>query len=194
MSNKKKCVGNCIGKNDQVIHPFNLNIIQVNDDKEICPTNTYYDKKTKTLNDITDKCKKISDSDIISFMDKPYVYIDHSFLVEEVFRIKEVDEINKWIDNNNSKPSRYIGRVINLWIKSNLKDLKKYDQLLIEILRKFISNKLFINNKKISKNDFNEKILPKFVKQWISKVDNEYFYFDIIDDLEKYLSNRYEKS
>ena len=186
MSNKK-CVGNCIKNGSKTIHPFNLNIIENLNNNEICPTKTTYDKKTKALSDISEKCDKITSDEIINYMNKPYVYIDHSYLIEEVFEINDIDDIKLWMDKNMSKPTRFICRVLNIWIKSNLKDLKKYQQLLIKLVGDISIAKNLI--KKKDQDKFVKLALPNFIKSWINKVDDKYFYFDIFYDLEKFLGN-----
>lgn len=185
MSNKN-CVGNCIKNNENTIHPFNLNIIDNNSDQVVCPSKTMYNKKNKNLSFVSNDCNVLSSQEIINYMNKPYVYIDHSYLVDQVFNINEVDDISLWINKNLSNPKRYICRVLNLWIKSNLKDLKKYQQLLIKIIGDVVIKKNIV--KKKDEDVIRKEILPKFIKSWIDKVDEKYFYFDIFSDLEKFLS------
>ena len=182
----KKCVGKCISTNEKTIHPFNLRIIENLKNNNICPTKNYYDKKNKKTTDITEKCNNISHSDIVNFMDKPYVYIDNIFLLENVFKINDVDDIKEWVDNNISKPTRYLGRVVNIWIKINLKELKKYQQLLTKIVGDIVIKKELIDKKNNEK--FLIKILPKFIKAWIEKINIDNFYFDIFHDLEKFIN------
>ena len=119
-------------------------------------------------------------------MDKPYVYIDNIFLLENVFKINDVDDIKEWVDNNISKPTRYLGRVVNIWIKINLKELKKYQQLLTKIVGDIVIKKGLIDKKNNEK--FLIKILPKFIKAWIEKINIDNFYFDIFHDLEKFIN------
>jgi len=172
----KKCVGKIIKKNDQLIHPFNLNIIENLEDKSICPTKVYFDSKNNRLMDRKYSNKNPAIEEIINYMDKPYVYIDHNYLLKEVFNIKEVDDIEKWIEENSKKPMRYISRVVNLWIKSNLKDIKKYNQLLVKILKSIFN---FKNNK-----SFN---IEKFVKKWTENINENDFFIDIFEDINKFI-------
>ena len=86
-----------------------------------------------------------------------------------------------------SKPTRFICRVLNIWIKSNLNDLKKYQQLLIKLVGDISITKNLI--KKKDQDKFIKLALPNFIKSWINKVDDKYFYFDIFYDLEKFLGN-----
>ena len=170
MSNKK-CIANCIGKNENFIHPFSLNIFANSNNINICPT--------KSIHQECDKNPSINE--IIKFMDKPYVYIDYSYLNNEVFENKEVDDIEKWIKYNISKPEKYINRVINIWIKSNIDDLKKYNELLIKVVGKYFITKKKLDSKKYSKD------ITKYIQKWIQYVNINDFYFDLIYDMENHL-------
>tara|TARA_X000000950_G_C13720678_1_gene580089 strand:- start:20 stop:598 length:579 start_codon:yes stop_codon:yes gene_type:complete len=192
MSNKN-CVGNCVKKNEMLIHPFNLNNI-INKNEKMCPTMPYYDKKSKELKNFSDNCSKIDDTNIINYMNMPYIHLDNSYLLENVFNIREIDDLEKWVKENLKKPINYIGRVINIWIKENLIELKKYQDLLVEILFIIISEKENYQktlSKKLIK-EFKDKVLPNFIKSWLTKMNPEDFYFDLLNDLEKYLSNKYK--
>lgn len=176
----KKCIGNCIGKNEKTIHPFNLKIIENLKNNIICPSKNYYDKKTKKTLDVSDDCNDITKNEILNFMDKPYVYINNFYLLHNVFEINEVDDILLWVNNNISKPTNYITRIINLWIKTNLKELKKYQQLLVKIMGDIIVKKKLIDIK--NKNKYLNNILPQFVKLWMKQINHDNFYFDIFYD------------
>lgn len=180
----KKCVGNCIKNNEKTIHPFNLTIIENLKNNIICPSKNYYDKKTKKTLEVTDDCNNITRNEIVNFMDKPYVHINNLYLLHNVFKINEVDDISVWVNDNMSKPTRFITRILNIWIKTNLKELKKYQQLLVKIIGDIVvRKKIVIKNKEKIINS----ILPQFVKLWIEKINPDNFYFDIFLDLEIYL-------
>ena len=170
MSNKK-CIGNCIGKNERYIHPFSLTSFKNINNINICPT--------KTSENICDTNPSINE--IVKFMEKPYVYIDYTYLNNEVFENKEVDDIEKWIKTNISKPEKYINRVINIWIKSNIDDLKKYNELLIKVLGKY-----FIIKKKLDSKKYSKKI-SEYIQKWIQYANINDFYFDLIYDIENHL-------
>ena len=192
MSNKK-CVGNCVKKNEMLIHPFNLNNI-INKNETMCPTIPFYDKKSKELKNFSEKCSKIDDTNIINYMNMPYIHLDNSYLLERVFNIIEVDDLEKNIKENLKKPIRYISRIINIWVKDNLVDLKKYQDFLVEILFLVINEKEDYQknlSKKLIK-EFRDEVLPKFIKTWLSGMNPDDFYFDLLGDLEKYLSNKYK--
>ena len=87
-----------------------------------------------------------------------------------------------------------ISRIINIWVKDNLVDLKKYQDFLVEILFLVINEKEDYQknlSKKLIK-EFRDEVLPKFIKTWLSGMNPDDFYFDLLGDLEKYLSNKYK--
>ena len=177
---------------------FDLRIFNNEFNDKVCPTNILYQEDTKLLEKgIKPNCKDpvSSESDLIDFINKPYVYIDEQFLLDEVFQVNDIDKFEKWIDENIEKPMPYINRVINLWIRSNFDDIKKSiedksvksDFFLNRIYLVLISKKREVN--KISMEKI-KKVLPKFIKAWFKKKSNSKndFYFNLLQDFDNYLT------
>lgn len=196
MTDNDKCVSNCIKKGESVLHPFDLRLFSNEFYDKMCPTNILYQEDTKILEKgMKPNCKNpvSSESDLIDFMNKPYVYVDEQYLLDEVFEVNDIDKFEKWIDQNMDKPMLYINRVINIWIRSNFDDIVKSledssvksDFFLNKIYLVLITKKREINNTSLEKI---KKVLPKFIKAWFkkkSKSKND-FYFDLLVDFNNY--------
>lgn len=202
---KNNCVGNCIKKGESVIHPFNLNIWFNEIFDEACPITGKYDKESKSIDEIKSNCdgRVKSEEQLINFMNKPYVNVNDNYLINDVFNVNKIDDLERWVNSNLDKPIRYINRILNLWIKLNFNDIKNeikklgdrsLDEnfLLVKIYLKLLKSK----NLKYEKANMT-KILPKFIKAWfkekinLNKTEIDDFSFNLLEDLQKYLSKKY---
>ena len=178
-----KCIGNCIGKNETVLHPLSLVMALNQKDNNICPNNEF-----NNLGDTYNHhCEQNNNDLLIKYMVTPYVNINDLKLLT-FYNIENIDDLKKWIDENiNKKSFDNVNRIINLFIKSNFNDIKIYNKLLINIIKKII----FYHFK--NKEEIINKEIDSFFNYWIKKNEINNFNINFIQDFKKYLSNKYDK-
>jgi hypothetical protein len=184
---KIKCLGNCISKGDKYLHPIKLTIEQ-NDKIDTCPTKNFYDDFTSSLL-WNKKCithEKLSASELSKYMAVPYLNLSITYLLK-MYNIENIDDLNNWINENilENKPYKYINRIINCWIKENLTDLIKNNNILSEIYLKIQKNYWKI---KIDDKDFLKKS-QKFISKFFKNIDLSNFNFNLGENLLKHFEN-----
>ncbi len=126
---KIKCLGKEVKPDEYYLHPITLALGKNKNNINICPSEIYFDNnskgdyKTKT---IIKADKTLSERDVQTFMSLPYLTLDPRQVLY-IYKIKTVDDIIDFTTNsiNENKEFETINRVINLWIRENLDDLKK---------------------------------------------------------------------
>jgi len=104
----------------------------------------------------------------------------------ELLKIYEVKDINDFIKSNlEDNNFSFINRILNCWIRENFNDLKKNNNILINIYYQIFNN---IIDKKIF-----EKECKIFLNKWFKNKNIDTFFMDLGNDLEKYLSNKYDQ-
>lgn len=166
-----------IKKNDFALNPLTLAIIENNyDDRDLYFSNFYLNNNnliTTTYN----KNMKIGNIDVMS---KPSILIHHSDLLI-MHNINNISDLMEYIDDNINGPFNYNNRIINCFIRDNYKDLSKNNKILSNIYLKLFKNY------KIDKN-----IIDKFIKNWFKNNNSNSFFLNLGNDLENYLSKKYE--
>lgn len=181
---KLKCTSKC-SKNEVIIHPISLNGHK-NNHKNICSTNSIFksDIMEQQCNPLEDQPNQ--DEIIFNFL-IPNINIDSQDLVN-IYGINNIDNFDEWIDSNlNLLPFNNINRVLNIWIKSNLNDLKSYNNALLLIIKK-IFDKFDLNIKQ----KYIDDELSNYFVYWIKQKSYEDFDFNLIHDFKKYLNKKYE--
>ena len=166
---KIKCFGNSVETNDFYLHPITLAFVRNDSNKKICPTELYY-KNGKAYYEMSSNENKLSDMDIQRFMALPYLNLNLGQMLQ-MYGIMNVDDIVLWIDTmlENKKPYSYIKRIINIWIRYNIDDLKMNNKIIYTLLKKIT------RHYKLNLKDDAEDIINK----WIQNKDLNDFDFDI---------------
>ena len=106
----------------------------------------------------------------------------------EIYDITNIDSLKSWIENNNTVLLfDTVNRVLNIWIKENLKSLKNYNNVLIGIIRNILTYHFKTDLKQI------DRELYKYIEYWLKKKSYDDFNFNLIMDFKKFLSKKYDK-
>ncbi len=169
---KIKCLGKEVKPDEYYIHPITLALGKNKNNVEICPSEIYFDKdskgnKTKT---IAKPDKKLSERDIQTFMALPYLRLDPKQVLN-IYKIDTVDDIVNFTTNsiNENKDYETINRIINVWIRENLDDLKDTEG------HHNILEKLY----KILGKHFNKDFDLSKISKWIKKINYDDFYLNL---------------
>ncbi len=166
---KIKCLGKEVKPDEYYIHPITLALGKNKNNVDICPSEIYFDKnskgeyKTKT---ITKPDKKISERDVQTFMALPYLKLDPNQVLN-IYKIKTVDDIVNFTMNsiNEKKEFETINRIINIWIRENLEDLKENHNVLEKIY-------------KILGKHYNKNIDVSKLSKWIENINYDDFNYN----------------
>ena len=189
---KIKCIGDCVDNGESYIDPITLQIGKNNNKNMICPTEKYLDSNKKVLG--TKKCKNREQSsyeNLVQFMAVPYLKLPP----EQLLVIYDVEDINK-LENNIEKEInednfyQHINRILNAWNKVNYDMLKINSNFLQKIYFKI--NKKYWNYK--VNDDTIKKDINKYIDSWFKKKIFGDFNFNLGNDLNKYLSKKYDKT
>jgi len=166
---KIKCFGNSVETNEIYLHPITLALFKNAASKKVCPSELYY-KNGKAYYEIVSDENTLSNMDIQRFMALPYLNLNLGQMLQ-IYKILNVDDMVLWIDTmlENNKPFNYIKRILNIWIRYNIEDLKKNNKIIYTLIKK-ISKHYKLNLIE----DTEEKI-----NKWIQNKDLNDFNFDI---------------
>ena len=121
---KIKCSGNCMKKGDLTLHPTGLYILQnENENNKLCPINNYIEN----LESVKICFENPSIEVLTNHMRVPDINIQGDNLLL-FYKITNIDSLIKWIDQHLEETIFTINRVLNLWIKENLQQLKNLIQ------------------------------------------------------------------
>ena len=170
---KIKCFGNSVETNDFFLHPITLALSRNDSNKRVCPSELHY-KDGKPYYAMPSDENKLSNMDIQRFMALPYLNLNLGQMLQ-IYDIMNVDDIVRWVDTmiEHNKPYSYIKRIINIWIRYNVEDLKKNNKIIYSLIKK-ITKHYKIN----LKTDAEEQI-----NKWIQNKDLNDFDFDIFYQL-----------
>ncbi len=167
---KIKCLGKEVKPDEYYIHPITLALGKNKNNVEICPSEIYFDKdstgnyKTKT---VAKPDKKLSERDVQTFMALPYLRLDPNQVLY-IYKIKNVDDIVNFATKSINEKKEYetINRIINVWIRENLDDLKENNNIL---------EKLY----KILGKHFNKDFDLSKISKWIKNINYDDFNLDL---------------
>ena len=182
-----KCSGECLEEKKKSIHPLTLQVIYHNDkDKQICATNNFLKNKDTLIDGCNYQKDQLDSSVLYQQMLTPNIVIDNKTILS-IYKIDNIQDLSEWVDNNlNNKPFSNINRILNIWIKININDLKLFNNALVIIIKKIMLN--YDKNIKEKKID-NE--LKDYIDYWVKKIDDNLFEFNLIYDFKKYLNKKY---
>lgn len=157
------------------------NIKKTNENKLI--NNTLVEKKNEKYID--------NDNLIVNNLLAQSMMISYDYLLN-IYEINNTDDLLKIVLKliNEDKNFSFIDRIINGMIRLNYINLKKNNEILVDIY--FIIFTKYFNYLVISKNKFN-KHCKKYINKWFKNNDNNSFFINLAIDLKKFLSIKYER-
>ena len=184
-----KCSGECLKENNVTLHPLTLGTISHSDKgKYMCSNNNFLTDKSKYL--FMENCNperdQLDSNTLYQQMLAPSILIDNQGILS-IYQISNIEELSLWIENNlENKPFNNINRILNIWIKININDLKLFNNALVSIIKK-----IMIYHDKSIKEKYIDKELKDYIDYWVKKVDNNLFEFNLIYDFKNYLNKKY---
>jgi len=171
--------------NDEILDPNNLGLI-TNDNTFVLTKNYILNNNlanTKIISNNkfnlkTDDRKLDNHNHNRKYMLYPSVILSSESILQ-LYEIETIDDLIKTVKNN--KNFYTINRILNVFIKNNLDDLKKNNG----IINKIIID-LFNNYYPEFKN--NEKKISDYIKLWFKNQNENDFYFDLFNNIIKFLS------
>ena len=179
-SRKIKFVDKTYKKGDLYLHPLSLVVKKVNENK-ITPTETYFDPVKKRYSTAIEKDNlNFSNYEIQKYMSLPYLNLNYEIILN-YYDIDNIDKFNNIINLkfNNNHPPKNIIRIINIWIKNNLHDLKNYNDYIYSLFKKI--------NDKYYKLEYSKENITKFIDKWLNNKDINDFEFNLFDDIFNYI-------
>lgn len=175
--------------NDEILDPNNLGLI-TNDNTFVLTKNYILNNNlanTKIISNNkfnlkTDDRKLDNHNHNRKYMLYPSVILSSESILQ-LYEIETIDDLIKTVNNyiKNNKNFYTINRILNVFIKNNLDDLKKNNG----IINKIIID-LFNNYYPEFKN--NEKKISDYIKLWFKNQNENDFYFDLFNNIIKFLS------
>jgi hypothetical protein len=169
-----------VEKDDVVLHPNTLQIVSGGETDSIYLSNYYFDNTNnlKTVN------KNYNDNVIFhdNYMTIPNLLLNPTEFIK-VFNVSTIDDLLEYINLNLDKMLfASINRVVNIWIRNNLNDLKKHNEILIKIYT-------ILFNHYYPKINLNNNIIKSFIKKWIKNKNNNLLFLNLGNDLYYFLIN-----
>ena len=188
---KIKCIGECNDSTNKYLNPTTLTIVRNNNNS--CPTKMWSDdKKNLTFTKVCDHNEKSTNQNLSNFMSVPYLNLPLEKILV-IYDVEDIEKLESFVKKNIMENSYYdtINRVLNAWNKV------KFDML--KLNNDFLEN-IYVQIKKqywkdiIEKDDIIKKDIKKYMGSWFIKKNYDDFYFDLGNDLKKYLSKKYDKT
>ena len=177
---KIKFVDKTYKKGDLYLHPLTLVVNRVEKDK-ITPTETYFDPIKKEHRTVIEKDNvNFSEYEIQKYMSLPYLNLNYEIILN-FYNIGNIDDFNNLIDLkiNNNIPPKNIIRIVNMWIKTSLSDLKKYNDYIYSLFKKI--------NDKYYKIEHNSDNVKKYIVEWLNSKNVNDFEFNLFNDIFNYI-------
>jgi hypothetical protein len=181
---KIKIISSNISDNidDYILHPNNLLLVKKSDDSSFVLTKDYI------LNNKIKNDKPINNNKFnLKIDDRKYMLFPSVILSSEsilqLYKIESVDDMIETVNNfiKNNKNFYTINRILNVFIKNNLDDLKKNHGIIYKIIIDLIDNYYpeFKNN---------EKKILEYIKIWFKNKNENDFDFDLFNNIIKNIS------
>jgi hypothetical protein len=170
--------------NESVLHPNILALIKnSNNNNNIVLTKDYIlNNNLKTTKLLDNKTNLNIDNR--KYMLTPSVILSYESILQ-LYEITSIDDLVETVNDyiKNDKNFNTVNRILNSFIKNNLDDLKKNNRIIYKIIIDLF-NKYY---PEFEINENNENIL-NFLKLWFKNKNENDFYFNLFDDIKKYLS------
>lgn len=188
---KIKCIGECNDSTTKYLNPTTLTIVRNNNNS--CPTKMWSDdKKNLTFTKVCDHNEKSKNQNLSNFMSVPYLNLPLEKILV-IYDVEDIEKLESYVKKNIMENSYYdtINRVLNAWNKVNFDMLKLNNDFLENIYLQI--KKQYWNDIK-EKDEIIKKDIKKYIDSWFIKKNYDDFYFDLGNDLKKYLSKKYDKT
>jgi hypothetical protein len=180
---------NLTNNNDEILDPNNLGLI-TNDNTFVLTKNYILNNQlvnTKIIPNNKFNLKTV-DSKLDNhnhnrkYMLYPSVILSSESILQ-LYEIETIDDLIETVNNyiKNNKNFYTINRILNVFIKNNLDDLKKNNGIINKIIIDLLNNYYpeFKNN---------EKKIIDYIKLWFKNQNENDFYFDLFNNIIKFLS------
>lgn len=157
------------------LNPLTL-MISENRSNDILYFSKFHFDNNELITSSSEKKFKISNNAMAS----PPILIQQSDFLK-IHEINNINDLIEYINNNINNSFNYNNRLINCFIRSNFKDLSKNNKILSTIFLKLFKN---------YKTDIKE--INKFIENWFKNNRDNSFFLNLGNDLENYLSKKYE--
>lgn len=187
---KIKCIGDCNDPYVKYLNPTTLTIV-TNKNKS-CPTKMWLDdKENLTFSKVCEHNEKLSNQNLSNFMSVPYLNLPLEKILI-IYDVEDIEKLESFVKKNIMENSYYdtINRVLNAWNKVNF-DLLKLNNNFLENIYLQIKKQYWKDIKE--KDEIIKKDIKKYIDSWFIKKNYDDFYFDLGNDLKKYLSKKYDK-
>lgn len=180
-SRKIKILGKTYKKGDAYLHPLTLQFTKYVNQDQLTPSELHFEKnKNVGTWYVNEENVNYTEQEIQKYIALPYLNLNYHSIVN-FYEIYDIDSFNNLIDLkiNAKNPIDNIIRIINVWIKYNFNDLKKYNNYILNLFKKI--NEKYWNKK------YDEDKLKKFIDTWINNKNIDDFEFNIFDDILKFI-------
>lgn len=180
MKNIIKNIGNKVKKKELYLHPNTLDVREQEYINEY-PTKYYIKNDKIAYKVITEKYDKKNKKELVKYMLTPSTVIMYNEILN-LYNIISYDNLFDKIKELTSIDTPYhtINRIINCWIRSNYKDLKKNNKILINIY-------LFILNHYYPNIEIDKDNLIDLINEWFISNKQSTFNLDLGNDIMQYL-------
>jgi hypothetical protein len=180
---KNNFTGNRVLKNNLMeikpgnigLNPLTLTLFE-NTSNSVSYFSKFHFDNDKLITITKDKKLQISNNT----MSTPTILIQQNDFLK-IHQIHNINDLLEYINNNSDNLFDYNNRLVNCFIRSNFKDLSKNNKILSNIFLK-----LFKNYK------IDVKEINKFIDDWFKNNNGNEFSLNLGNDLENYLSKKYE--
>jgi hypothetical protein len=167
------------------LNPITLEYILNESHKKVYFTKYTFDKDKNLKITSLNKDEAINNDNIMLV---PSLLIStNNFL--KIYDIENITELVNYIDKNlNLKSFNSLNRIINCWIRDNFDSLKKNNKILSSIYFKLFTK--FLNYDIEEKNFIKDSL--SYINKWFKINNSKNFNLNLANDLEKFLSKKYE--
>ena len=178
--------------NDKILDPNNLVLISTDNNTRMLTKNYILNNKLVNTKIITNNNfnLKIVDSKLDNhnhnrkYMLYPSVILSSESILQ-LYEIETIDDLIETVNNyiKNNKNFYSINRILNVFIKNNLDDLKKNNGIINKIIIDLFNN--YYPEFKIKNN---EKKIIDYIKLWFKNQNENHFHFNLFNNIIKFLS------
>jgi hypothetical protein len=181
-SRKIRTIGNSYKKGEKFLHPLHLQLVESYED-DIIPSELNYSKSGEPRFYVKKKQQeKYSKFELQKFMALPYINLNPSSFLK-IYKIYNIDDMIEYVNHNINKdiPENNIIRVINMFIKDNIEELKLYNQSLYKLIEPI--------NDKFWNLTFNKEKVIKFIETYIKSKNIQDFNYNLVKSVYELLKN-----
>jgi hypothetical protein len=165
-----------IKPNDIGFNPLTTKIIKNTTNDSIYFSKIFFEND-KLSNITNDKSLKLN----TNFAATPPIIISYDKLLV-MHNINNINDLIEYIKTNiDINTFNYNNRLLNCFIRKNYKELSKNNKIITDLYLSILKN-----------DKLNKKDIETFIKKWFKNNNSDNFFLNLGNDLENYLSNKYE--